>query len=88
MTRADPVRKDFLSPSRASSLSIAPLRMLQASCSPSSAPPHHPHLLVHRAEVRMQSSWEPLPACPSLLLPAGDVDVLLGKLSPLCLHGR
>ena len=39
MTHADPVRKDFLSPSRASSLSDAPLRMLHVSHSPSSAPP-------------------------------------------------
>ena len=89
MTHADPVRKDFLSPRRASSLSDAPLRMLHVSRSPSSAPPPpcHPHLLVHRGCRASGSCW-PLPACPSLLLPAGDVDVLLGKLSPLCLHGR
>ena len=88
MTHADPVRKDFLSPSRASSLSDAPLRMLHVSRSPSSAPPPpcHTHLLVHRGCRASGSCW-PLPACPSLL-PAGDVDVLLGKLSRLCLHGR
>ena len=85
MTRVDPVRKDFLSLSRASSVSDAPLRMLQASCSPSSAPPHHPHLLVHRAEVRMQSSWE-LKATPSLSLspPSGGGYGCSGKAeSPL-----
>ena len=85
MTHADPVRKDFLSPSRASSLSDAPLRMLHVSRSPSSAPPPpcHPHLLVHRGCRASGSCW-PLPACPSLLLPAGGCGCSSGKAeSPL-----